>query len=107
MQLALHAGSRSLSPAASRLRDVLHETLADELVREGGAVRKKIAASASASSAQSANTSTGFNRIIARFMRADCPLSRGIVLKEPIRDFTLSCVMTAIIFFFLPFPETC
>jgi hypothetical protein len=41
VQLALHAGSRSLSPAASRLRDVLHETLPDELVREGGAVRKK------------------------------------------------------------------
>jgi DNA-binding transcriptional LysR family regulator len=41
VKLALHAGSRSLSPAASRLRDVLHETLPDELVREGGAVRKK------------------------------------------------------------------
>ena len=40
-------------------------------------------------------------------MRADRPLSRGIVLKEPIRDFTISCVMTAIIFFFLPFSETC
>ena len=40
VQLALHSGSRSLSPAASRLRDVLFETLPDELVREGGAIRK-------------------------------------------------------------------
>jgi DNA-binding transcriptional LysR family regulator len=41
VQLGLHSGSRPLSQAASRLRDVLFETLPIELVREGGAVRKK------------------------------------------------------------------
>ena len=41
VQLGLHSGARPLSKAASRLRDVLFETLPGELVREGGAVRKK------------------------------------------------------------------
>jgi len=41
VQLGLHSGTRPLSKAASRLRYVLLETLPGELVREGGAVRKK------------------------------------------------------------------
>jgi hypothetical protein len=41
VQLGLHSGSRPLSLASARLRDVLFETLPGELVREGGAVRKK------------------------------------------------------------------